>query len=346
MILRIKNKKVEFYNDFKLKLSYDSIASSFNFNYYLDPENPLHVDLSHVGHYHKCSVEYENQTLLSGRLISLGFKTGPRKEFTGLSGYSLPGVLNDCSIAPEDYPLQTNGLSLLEIARKFTSRFGISIQVDNIVSSVMNAPIEETTAKEGQTVYAYLRDLCNSRNVIMSHTLDGKLLFTRATPQKTPVMDFGEGLPGLEYSLKFNGQQLHSHITVMKEADDEGGNAGQTTIRNPFVPFTFRPKVITQDSGSDIDTETAAKTALASELKNIKIQISMEGWEDSNGDLLLPGKIVSILNKDLFIFERTNLFVESVEFSGDSKQKTSVLECVLPSVYDGSNPVNIFENWQ
>ncbi|NBR25516.1 MAG: hypothetical protein EBU08_17415, partial [Micrococcales bacterium] len=58
-------------------------------------------------------------------------------------------------------------------------------------------------------------------------------------------------------------QGIHSAITLMKQADSDGGNAGEVTVYNPYSPIVFRPTVATQGSGDDNDTTTAARAELA-----------------------------------------------------------------------------------
>lgn len=345
MILKIKNTKVDFFNKFQMSLKFDAIASTFGFEYYLNPENDLHKELAHVGHYHKCSVEDEGQTLLTGQLITKKFKSNNGTNLVQMSGYSLPGVLQDCSIPTDVYPLQSDGLTLREIATRFLTPFGFgkSFSVASSVQAQMDEVIKKTTAKEGQSPAAYLSDLASQKNIILTGTASGGLLFTRAQTNRKPIMHFGPDIPGVEYSLEFNGQGLHSEITVMKQADIDGGNAGQATVTNPLVPFTYRPTVKVQSSGTDNDTEFAAKTARSAELKNIKLGITLDRWNNTDGSLILPNNTITIINPELFIFERSKFFIESVDYSEDQQKRTAKLNCVLPSVYDGSTPINIFQ---
>jgi prophage tail gpP-like protein len=134
---------------------------------------------------------------------------------------------------------------------------------------------------------------------------------------------------------------MHSHITVMKQADSNGGNAGEFTIENPYVPFVYRPKVITQSSGDDNDTEKAARNILSDELKNLKLTIVTDRWE-VNGKMLKPNNIISVTNPDIYLYKSADWFIESIDFVGDEKQTTATLHCVLPEVYNGKTPKYLF----
>ena len=65
-----------------------------------------------------------------------------------ISGYSLTGVLEDCEIPPKIYPLQSDNLSLKQIAQKIIAPFGLKMIVDSSVESLMNSSFKKSTAKE------------------------------------------------------------------------------------------------------------------------------------------------------------------------------------------------------
>jgi prophage tail gpP-like protein len=307
-----------------------------------DPNNQQHVELAVIGHYHIATLEHNGQKLMTGFILSQGFKDRDKKQPATFSGYSLSGVLEDSSIPPDLYPLQFDGLSLREIANRLVSKFDFKVVVDPSVSSLMNQVYDVSTASEKQSIKSYLSELASQKNIVMSHDVDGNVLFTRAKTNQTPILNFDGGIPFTEMSLKFNGQAMHSDITVMKQAGSDGGNAGQTTIKNPYVPFVFRPKVIIQNSGSDNDTAFAAQMALSQELKNLKLTIVTDRWE-INGKIIMPNSIISVTNPKISLFNKTDWFVESVKLDGNEKRMIATLNCVLPEVYNGKTPRYIFE---
>lgn len=330
---RIRNRKVEFFNKFELDMKYDSIASSFGFDFYYDPENPEHVELACIGHYHLATIEHEGELLLSGFILSEQFTDSSTKSLTKFTGYSYPGVLEDCQIPTSLYPLQSDGLTLKQIVDKLIAPFGLTYVIDSSVSSRMNEVFIKTTANEKQSVKGYLSELASQKNIVISHNEKGQIVFTEAKTKRNPVINFDGGIPFDTMSLTFNGQPMHSHITVIREAGKDGGNAGESTIRNPYVPFVYRPKTIIQSSGDDIDTSKAARTALSDELKSLKLTITVDRW-DINGKIIKPNNIINVKNKNLYLFNDSKWFIESVKLTGDNQKKTAVLTCVLPEVYN------------
>ena len=341
MTLKINNKVFDYFNGFAVQLRFDAVASAFSFSVYFDPENADHKLLLKPLKYARAVVEHNGEVLITGTILNHTFKSGPQKSLVLLSGYSLPGVLEDCEITPSVYPLQSDGLTLKEIAEKLCKPFNISVAISESVKERMDKTFDVSDAKETQSVKSYLTELAAQKNIILTHTSVGALLFTEAKADQKPFFHFENNIPGTEYSLSVNGQGMHKDITVLKQASDvEGANAGEETITNPFVS-AFRSKVVVQSSGTDIETQQAAKNIRADELKNIKLSIATDRWE-IDGKIVKPNSIISVHNNELFIYNKTNFFVESVSLKGDSKETTATLECVLPAVYNGREPVNIF----
>lgn len=338
---RIHNRNVEFFNNFTLNLKYDSVASNFGFSVYYDPKNEEHIELVQVSHYHIANVEHNGEHLLRGYILSEVFKDSSKRGLVGISGYSLPGVLEDCNIPPSFYPLQYDGLTLRQISNKLISPFKFGFVVDDLVSSKMDMVYDVTTASEKQSIKSYLSSLASQKNIVLSHDEFGNLLFTQLKTNVDPILNFDGGVPFTEMNLSFNGQGMHSHITVMKQASSSGGNAGQVDIENPYVPYVYRPKVVVQNSGDDNDTALVAKMALAEELKNIKLTIVTDRWE-IDGKVIKPNNIITVKNERLSLFVSSNWFIEEVKLEGTPEKTTATITCVLPEVYNNETPQNIF----
>ena len=340
---RINVRNIEYFNSFNLSLKYDSVASTFGFNFYFDPLNRDHAELACVSHFHEAIVEHNGEKLIHGYILSQAFNVSSKKELVQFAGYSLPGVLEDCQIPTSLYPLQSDGLSLYDIAKKYTAPFGLKIIVDPEVSSRMNVSYETTTAEPSQSIKDYLTQLAIQHDIVISHNSDGNLLFTKAKANMEPILRFADGLIGTSMSMSFSGQGLHSEITVVRQADSDGGNSCEYTILNPYVTIVYRPKVIVQTSRdqNDVSIEQAAKNALAAELKNIQLKITIDRW-DIDGKIIRPNNVISVLNPDLFIYKESKFFIEQVDYVGNSKETTAVLTCVPVEAYNSKEPKNIF----
>lgn len=341
MILKVAGKKLSRFNDINVNLKYDSVASTFSFVYYYDPNNIDLREFNKFGGYVDAVVEYKGNPIITGTVLNYSHAVSSETSLSQISGYSKSGVLEDCQIPIESYPLQANGKSLLDIVRSLIRPFGLNVSVSPDVSSVVNATINSTAASASQSIVGYLAEIASQRNVILSHDAFSNVLLTRAQVNQPPSFEINKGGVGVtSMSLSFNGQAMHSDITVLKQASPSGGNAGQFTVSNPFVS-EYRPKVSIQSSGNDITTEQAAKRELASEIGSIVLIISLSSWE-YKGQLLQPNIVISVVDPQLGMPNKTKWFIEEVSFKGNQESQTCELKCVLPSVHDGSNPINVF----
>lgn len=341
MELKINNKTIRYFNGFEVSLRFDAIASGFSFDLYFNPDNPEHKAILKPGQYLPCEVTHLGQTLITGTLLSPGFESAEVDKLVRVSGYSTPGVLEDCQIPLSAYPLQSDGVTLRQIATKMLRPFGLSFVVDSAVASDMDKVFSSSTAGDRQSVRAYLAELAVQRNIVLTHDERGRVVFTRANTNQTPVLNLsGEMKPSTARTLSVNGQAMHSEITVQRQASATGGNAGQSTVTNPYVA-SFRPKVINQTSGNDTDTDKAAKAALSTELKNISLTVEIDRW-DVDGEILRPGSVITVTDPKLYLYSRTRWFVDEVTYKGDNVTTTATLKCVLPEVYNGKAPTNIF----
>ena len=343
---RIRTRKVDFFNRFALSLRFDSVASAFSFQYFFDPNNIEHKEMSCIGHYHKCTVEHEGDLLVTGYLITPKFRSAPKKELTGVAGYSLTGFLEDCQIPTTLYPLQSDGLSLREISSKFVKPFGLTIVIDKAVAARMDEPFDKTTAQASETIKGYLSELAAQKNIIVSHNQYGHLIFTEAKTNRKPIIEFDvpkNGIPGTSMELDFNGQAMHSDITVVKQASKKNPSSSEFTVKNPYVPYVFRPRVAVQSSGGiEADTERAARALLAEELKNLKLTITTDRWKVESG-MIKPNNIITVKNPEVYLYKKTTWFIEGVDYSGDNEKMTATLQCVPVEAYNGQPPVYMFK---
>ena len=339
--LKVAGKNIERFNDVSIQLKYDSVASTFSFVYWYAPNDTELAALNTFGNFTDAVVLYNGQPIITGQIINYSHEDSSVKVLSQISGYSTPGVLEDCQIPTSSYPLQTNGKSLANICKDLCRPFGINVVISEDVSASANRPIDTSAADAKQSIKAYLAQLASQRNIILSHDNKGNLLLTRAAATSAPIFQIdsgGFGVTGM--SLVFSGQSMHSEITAIKQVGPNGGNAGQFTVSNPFVS-KFRPKVVIQDSGDDNTTSSVAKKELANEISGIVLNIRFSSWE-YNGVLLVPNKVISVRNPEIGLPNVNKWFIEEVTLSGNQENQIADIKCVLPQSHNGQPVINIF----
>lgn len=186
-----------------VRLKYDSAASVFTFRGYFDPNNDRHKTVFRPGAYHRCKITHRGVLLLTGTLLSPSFEDGPEKEWSDLSGYSTPGILDDSCILNTtdeiiineedqtanipDTAMEFSNTTLENIAKIVTAKYGIVVRVDKELKAdpIFNIPFGTlSNTKIEQSVTNYLDELCKKKNVVMSHNQYGELVLTRPKADK------------------------------------------------------------------------------------------------------------------------------------------------------------------
>lgn len=331
MILIVNNTEFRGLNKYTITQSYNSIASSFS----IDLDKQI---LDYVLSYPKCELYSE-----SGDLLLTGIVFIPAINITSvpqpitITGYSLPGVLEDCTIPISIYPLQFDNLSLFDITEKLLKPFGLGYDIVGDVTADLNKKYDKTSADPSSSIKQYLNDLASQRNIYLSNNEFGELVYTRYDSNKfLPTAFYEEGLPGLkQITLNIASQALHSDITIIRQATKKNPDAAQATISNPYVD-TFRPTVIINNSGDIFDVDKAARNALSTELSNIKFNLKVTKYAK-------PGTTIELKAPSINLNKSTELFVEQTVINGTT-QDTDLYEltCVLTDVYKNDVVKNVF----
>ena len=340
MELKVNNKKIDFFNKVAVNLQYDSVASDFGFDFLFDPNNPEHKELARPLQYKNATLTHNNETIITGTVLSHGFSSRSVKQPAALSGYSLPGVLEDCQIPLSTYPLQYNNLSLKQIIEKLIKPFGLKLEIDASVAARANAVYSTITANESDTVKEFITNLAAHKKIIVTHNAAGHLYLTEAKTNVSPIIKFHGQTPYEAMRLSVNGQQMNSEIHAIKQASVKHPNAGQANKKNPLVG-AYRPKTIQQTKGTDNDTEYVADKALNNQLRNIKLTIELTTWV-VDGKILRPNNTVSVVEPELYLYNPATFFIESVALEGDNVAQKATLTCVPPEAYTHLTPKNMF----
>jgi prophage tail gpP-like protein len=209
-----------------------------------------------------------------------------------------------------------------------------------------------------ETVKSFLTTLAAQKNLVLSHTPTGNLLLTQADGNKSPIFHFADKGTWVHMSLSFDGQQMHDKINVTGQVNVTNPNSASDSVElNPYLSSTrgsantsagggysalFRPVVYEQTASTDVSTTPlTARKKLGNELKAIRLKIDIFGWE-LGGVIPRAGDIVTVTNPDIFLYQKTKWFIESVDFRGNEKEDTATLNCVLPECFNNDKVVNIF----
>lgn len=289
----------------------------------------------------------EGIPLLKGTILNDTKEATANGVELALSGYSKTGVLEDCPNVPIT---STNNkkLTFKELTEKLIEPFGIELEINRNVVDKCNEIYEFQNTKNNESIASFLSKLATLKNIVISSTTDGKLLYTQLNTNIKPIYHFtNTDNTILSIKLACNGQSMHSEIKmngeisiVEDEKSDSEKSGVSSIIKNPLITV-HRPTEISQGSENN-SVEDATKAALANELQNINLIIVIRDFKIIEKELLLPGKIISVKNEKIGLYNTTNFIIKNVSLKQDSKGKTSTLNCVLVEAITGEQPNIIF----
>lgn len=367
MKIKVNGKDYIYFNDVVINTPLDSVASTFTFLGFYDQTNPLHVELfkplsyARVEFFDEDRAGSANKGLIStGTIVHWAFKSSSEPNLVQLSGYSLPGVLDDCQIPYKAYPLETDNGTLEQIGNKLCGLFNIKQIVYNIVSKEAAQLIPKTVAKIDETIKNYLCKVANQKNVVVSHDIHGNLILYR--PDITAPIKLSLNQQNtLTMELEVDGTKIHSEITTIRQPTrGNGGNdvtdeVNNSQVNNPDAPGgkvfkissidtvynrlvnTYRPYVDRLTNGTFYDTHRAALNMRASQLKNIRVTFALNYWAP-----ISIGDIIEVINPEIFINNKVKMVLESTVIQESSTRKTMTGSLVLLETFTGDEPQNIF----
>lgn len=363
MKIKVNDKIYQYFDSVSINTSLTAVASTFTFLAYYDPDNDTHKEIFLPLSFPRVQFFDDDDTLLStGTLVHNDMTSSAEPSLAQASGYSVGGIMEDCTIPYSAYPLESNNQSLKQIATRFLKLLGVNLIVYDIVKAKCDEIIEKSVATPEQTVKEYLTKIAAQKNVIISHDIYGNVIMFRPDIKGEPKLRI-QPENGVSMRLSVNGQAVHSELTSIRQpTKGDGSNAFEkdysnltndpdfptgdtsksfkvssvTTIKNPLVK-AYRPSVDVLSSGTFYDTDTAVKQRRAKELENISIEFSMAYWPK-----ISIGDIIEVYNPEIRINQWTRFVLSTTNISEDAKEKTMRGTLVLPETFTGEVPKNPF----
>lgn len=260
---------------------------------------------------------------------------GTKERTVSVSCYALPGVLNDCTSPASAFPLEFNEMGLQEIATALVAPFGLGVEFQ----ADQGAPFERVANESVQSVLTFLITLAKQRNIIMSNTKDGKLLFWQSVNSGVPAAVLEQGsAPVTDVTPYFNPQQYYSDITGI-ESVEVGADGSQFTVKNPKLQGVVRPSTFVAPDVEGGDVKQAVDAKIGHMFGNmVTYSVSVSTWRTPKGDLWTPNTIIKLLAPGAMIYNAYDFVVRNVVFTTEGASRTAVLELVMPGAFSGQIP--------
>jgi prophage tail gpP-like protein len=373
MKIKLAGNFFENFTDFSYEQSLDSLASVFSLACKYDETNRnLFRPLSYM----KVEFYDENEKLFfTGTALSHDFDSDSEPNSVQISGYSLPGILEDCTLPNGYQSLESNKTSLQGVIAKLIKPFNLQLVIEDSAKNEANKNYSKTVIGPDETIKGYLSKLTSQKNLILSHDEKGRVLLMLPNAHAAPSYVFNKE-NAVSMNLSIDGQNMHSQITNLrqpkakkekkKKKDAEVGENEfgfpldykfEDTPENPKPPkpkqpkekpvyfdthknpliSVFRPITNILSEGEDFDTKAASKAQFADELKSIKLTISLNEFVN-----LKPGQIIQVKNDEIYLNELTNFMIWSISKNENEKGREMIITAVIPEAFTGETPKKIF----
>jgi prophage tail gpP-like protein len=277
-------------------------------------------------------------TLFTGTLVDSLPSLDNDQRTIDVTGYSLPGVLSDCTAPASALPLEFNNQTLKEIAIIVAELFGLSVRFETDEGPAF----DRVSLDSDKKVFSFLAKLAQQRGVITASTQRGELLFTRSIDTGNPVSRLTQGsTPLLSVEPVFKPQSYYSHITAI-ETTVIGLEGDKHTVKNERLPNVIRPFTFKANDVAQGEIKVAAQSKIGRMFGSaVSYSTTVNTWRDVNGTLWTPNTFVTLDAPGAMVYSEYTFLVRSVEFTRTGTQFAARLNLVLPGAFNGQIPESL-----
>lgn len=365
--LVISGETFRFFTDVELVSSIDNFSTA-TFSAPFESDRKEFRRLFKPFEYRSVNALVDQKVRFTGSMLCPLPRIEPNAKSVDVACYSLPAVLEDCCPPATAYPLEFKGQTLLPIAQKIASLFGLKAKFDDSVSEdesdhafqarkVKRGPrggkgkrgnkFARVALEPGDSAKDFLVGLARQIGLVMADDEIGQLVFRDSDATLgSPVARFEEGKqPLVSITPQFNPQEYFSEVTAFTRPTTRRKGSKHTEY-NPFTrgknivrPYCFK----LDDLLSAGDAPAACWTKLGRMLGNCAAwQIDGIGtWRDQNGDLWKPNTTIIVNAPDAYIFKDYEFLIRDVSLRQDAGGYTASLRVVMPGAFSGAMPLTL-----
>lgn len=337
----IDQQRYGFWSDVEVRLPIDSF-STVSFSAPFEPVRAEFRATFRPFTFKPLEVRIGDSVLFNGTMVGVhpNFTANERK--VDVTGYALPGVLDDCSAPGKSVPLEFKKVKLRVIAQTLARPFGLSVQFN----ADDGAPFDKVALEESKKIFEFLTELAQQRNLVLTNTTDGVLLCWKSVEPGNPVASLVEGVPPVtSVSASFSPQEYFSEITGFASAK-RGRKGSKYTQKNPHLPGVLRPMSFRLDDTEkgDAPEETRAKLGrMFATVCEVTVE-DLPTWRDPSGELWAPNTTIMLEAPSAMVYRPYEFLVRAVTFKQSAEKETATLELVLPGSFSGTIPATL--PWQ
>lgn len=362
--LEIDGKQFRGWNKAELKQAID-VFSSVGFSAPFEPDNKEFRQLFRPFSYKTVRLFIDGDLQFTGTLINVEPNAESDKKEISVSSYARPGVIEDCEPPASAYPLEFDGLDILQICQQLCAPFGFTAEVEfeSIVRDGSNLDVEFQAKKikrgkrggivggkgskfarlalnPGDDLKGFFTGLAKQRGLVLADTPNGDLLLRNSVSPGNPVATFVEGEKSgpVKVTANFNPQEYFSEITAWTPSTRRK-KGDKYTEANKRLSGVVRPTSFKPDDTDKSQASDAAKAKMGRMFGN------MVGWEmevpafvDPSGNQWKPNTTIKLTWPSAYIFKATELLVREVTKTQEGDSFGAKLVLILPGAFSGEIP--------
>ena len=320
-------RRVRFWESYSLRLKFDGIAE-FRFS------APFVTDFTPFA-YDDCEVTVGGRTVFTGTVVIVDPVIESDRKSLSVAGYSLPGVLVDCTVSAKQYPVEFFKQDLATIARTLCDPFGIGVVFETLAPTAFDKVAIPATMK----IFDFLADLARQKGLVLSTDERGRLVFRQSDRFALPVAVLSQGdEPLLSVVPQFSPQQYYSSVTgvttVKIGKPGESYTVNNSRLKGVSRPFTYQ--VTDLDAGDLRQTVEAKAGRMFANAVSYTAEVNT--WDDPTGVRWAPGSFIKLSAPDALILSSYTFLIRSVTFSASPNRRTAMLDLVIPGAFSGEIP--------
>lgn len=340
--IAIDNKIFSFWDDVTITRTIDSI-DHFEFGSPFEPSSPDLRAAFRPFMYRGIKIFVGKNRLFTGTLVDSNPNLAETSTIAA-SGYSLPGVLNDCNAPISAFPLEFNSMNLRQIAETMCKPFGIAVKFltdpGEIFNEVIMNDYQQVAPKEDDKILPYLASLAQQRKQIITSDELGRLVFRQSVKTGNPVAKIAQGeSPVSSVTPSLNPQEYYSSVTGIDPVDI-GDNGEAYTAKNTKMPAgVLRPYTFSANHCGDVSLADAVKFKAGLMFANaISYELAVDTWKDQKGALWIPNTTLLLRAPRAMIYNYYEFLIKEVSLTKTVSGKSAKLTLVLPGSFSGEIP--------
>jgi len=325
----------KFFTDYSMTFEIDTF-DTFSFSAPFDDTIEIYRESFRPVAYNTVAIYYGKNLVLTGVLIAPESSTLPDRKELSISGYSKPGILNDCMMPISSFPLEFNNQKLERITSTICKPYGIK---SRFLKSSGN-PFEKVSIEIEKNIFTFLSELAKQRGLLITDDSKGNLVFWKSEVGN-PLASFKEGeLPFISCNPSFDYQNFYSHITGVTSTTETKDSA-KYTYQNKYLinrGILRNYNFIAEDvKDSEIKSAVISKAGQMFG-ESVSYDLTIKGHRDGRGNVFQKNTSITLLSPGAMIYRETEFLIKSFTLNRGVNGDTTDFTLVLPGTYTGEIP--------